>query len=78
MAAELTERQWSKINESRQAMRAVLQNAYPGDFARLWAAAVTSDFVGVCSASLHQGELVGVVNTALREVGLELKPVRRN
>lgn len=53
---ELTERQWSKINESREAMRAVLQNAYPGDFARLWAAAVTSDFVGVCSASLHQGE----------------------
>ena len=78
MAAELTERQWSKINESRQAMRAVLQNAYPGDFARLWAAAVTGDFIAVCSASLHQRELVAVVSTALRDVGSKLRPLRRN
>lgn len=76
--AELTARQSQAIDESRQAMRDVLKAAYPHDFARLWAAAIVSDFVGVCSASLHQRELVGVVSTALREVGLELKPLRRN
>lgn len=75
---ELTERQQAAIDRARKAMRDVLQTAYPHDFARLWAAAVVSDFVGVCSASLHQRELVAVLSTALREVGLELRPLRRN
>lgn len=75
--AELTARQWQAIEHGRQAMRQVLMRAYPGDHARLWASAITADFVAVCSASLHERELVDVVNAGLADVGLKLAPVRR-
>jgi hypothetical protein len=76
--AELTSRQWKAIKESRQAMREVLKKAYPGDFARLWASAVTADFIAVASASLHHSELMGVVNGELVALGLELAKKRRH
>jgi hypothetical protein len=76
--ADLSERQWQAMQAARQAMRDVLRRAYPEDFERLWASAIASDFADICRTSLHQRELIDVINSHLCDFGLELRRVRRN
>jgi len=59
-------------------MRETIAANYPGDVVPLVAVAIVGAFAEIRRKSTAAGELVAIINGELREVGLELRHLRRH
>jgi hypothetical protein len=75
---ELTERQWLTVEAGRKALRETIAAGYPGDVVPLVTVAIVGLFSNICRASSGKADLVAIINSELRDVGLELRPTRSN
>ena len=73
---ELTERQWQAVEAGRKAMRESIAASYPGDVVPLVAVAVA--VAEIYHTSTASPDVIAIINSELRDVGLELLAMRRH